>query len=305
MPGPLGESKNFHITYQQSLRHISLRLFEEQIIDHPRFFEILIRLQKIYKGKHEAALKAGHYEFLKHQSMADVIEKLQNNKVRQFTFTIIEGSSNQMIEHAVNHHDGFKGNKVEINPDSFLLPDSWFVEYGSDRDQFIERVQKKGQQVLYDLWNNRSPYNTLKTPYEALILASIVERESAHNDEMKKIAGVFFNRLKKNMRLQSDPTVIYALTNGLYALQKKLTRQHLKTDSPFNTYRYHGLPPFHIANPSLAALQAVMNPLQSDDLYFVADGQGRHFFAKTLKEHNKNVRKYRNIIKNQKNKTKP
>ena len=156
------------------------------------------------------------------------------------------------------------------------------------------------QVTLDKAWLTRDPALPLKNKYELLILASIVEKETGKESERNRIAGVFFNRLKKGMKLQSDPTVIYAITNGQYKLARQLSKRDLLKKSPYNTYVNFSLPPAPISNPGKASIFATINPMDTKDLYFVADGKGGHRFAKTLREHNKNVQKLRNYEKQRK-----
>ncbi|MBI2978954.1 MAG: endolytic transglycosylase MltG, partial [Rhodospirillales bacterium] len=161
----------------------------------------------------------------------------------------------------------------------------------------LRRMQDAMRALVDNLWRNRSPELPLMTPRQAVILASIVEKETAKPAERPRIAAVFLNRLKRNMRLQSDPTVVYGLTQGAGPLGRALTRADLKQPSPYNTYLIDGLPPTPISNPGSASLEAVMRPAATEDLYFVADGSGGHVFAATLEEHNKNVAKWRQFNK--------
>ncbi|MDF1750862.1 MAG: endolytic transglycosylase MltG, partial [Alphaproteobacteria bacterium] len=176
-----------------------------------------------------------------------------------------------------------------------LFPETYQYRRGDSRQSIVERLQSQMNQALQELWEARAenlPYNT---PDEAVVLASIVEKETGLAEERAHIAGVFINRLRKGMRLQSDPTIVYALTQGAGPLGRLLTRQDWKLDSPYNTYQVTGLPPGPIANPGRDALVAALQPMQTKDLFFVADGTGGHAFAETLNEHNKNVAKWRRI----------
>jgi len=155
--------------------------------------------------------------------------------------------------------------------------------------------------TLSELWPGRAPGLPIATPEEAVVLASIVEKETGVAGERPLVASVFVNRLKKGMRLQSDPTVVYGLTGGRGPLGRALIRKDLQTPSPYNTYLIDGLPPGPIANPGRAAIEAVLNPATTAYLYFVADGSGGHAFAKTLAEHNRNVAKWRKIKKQKSN----
>ena len=161
----------------------------------------------------------------------------------------------------------------------------------------MEKMKNEQNKILDFAWNKRAPDLPLKSAYELLILASIVEKEAGNEEDKRKVASVFINRLKKKMRLQSDPTVVFSLTGGKNTLNRDLTKADLKIKSPFNTYKIDGLPPSPICNPSKSSIYAVSNPIETDFLYFVADGKGGHNFSNNLKLHNSFVKEYRRLKK--------
>ncbi|MBE8191654.1 MAG: endolytic transglycosylase MltG, partial [Alphaproteobacteria bacterium] len=184
----------------------------------------------------------------------------------------------------------------DIPAEGSLLPETYYITRGTLRGQLVERMQKAQAQTLATLWAGRQKGLPIKSPYEALILASIIEKETGQVRERAHIAAVFHNRLRRNMRLQSDPTIIYGLTAGRgleIGLGRPILRREIEKHTPYNTYRIDGLPPTPIANVGRAALLATLHPSSSRALYFVADGAGGHRFAQTLAEHNANVRAYR------------
>jgi UPF0755 protein len=174
-----------------------------------------------------------------------------------------------------------------------LLPQTYGFERGTSRASVVARARAAMEKVLAEAWAARAADLPLASPREALVLASIVERETARPEERARIAAVFLNRLKQGMRLQSDPTVVYAASDGAGVLDHALTRAELERDSPYNTYKAGGLPPGPISAPGGASIRAVTQPARSDELYFVADGAGGHVFSRTLEEHNRNVARWR------------
>lgn len=178
-----------------------------------------------------------------------------------------------------------------------LLPETYDIRWGDTKAEVITRMQKAMKDTLVKAWESRVDNLPFSTPQEALILASVIEKETAVPEERRRIAGVFFNRLRRNMRLQTDPTVIYALTKGKYVLERPLSKKDLAIDSPYNTYTHAGLPPAPIANPGRDAIFAAVSPMMTGELYFVADGSGGHAFSNTLDEHVRNVREWRKIQK--------
>jgi UPF0755 protein len=183
---------------------------------------------------------------------------------------------------------------LEVPEEGVLLPETYRADRGDTRQSVVDRMRSDQQALLDRLWAARQPGLPLSSPREAVILASIVEKETGQTDERKRVAGVFINRLRMGMRLQSDPTVIYAISRG-EPLGRGLRASELLSRSPWNTYAYSGLPPTPIANPGKASLEAVLDPIQTQDLYFVADGTGGHVFARTLAEHNANVARWREV----------
>jgi UPF0755 protein len=238
--------------------------------------------------------KAGEYLFAAAISPRAVGELLASGRTVQRRITFAEGLMSAQILEILRAAEGFDGALDAIPAEGSLLPETYFYSWGEPRMRTIERAQRAMRDTLGELWEKRAPNLPLATPAEAVVLASIVERETAHADERGRVAAVFVNRLRRKMRLQADPTVAYGLAPGV-PLGRPLSRADLETRHAWNTYTNDGLPPTPIANPGRAALAAVLNPPADDALYFVADGEGRHAFARTLPEHNRNVARLREI----------
>ncbi len=268
------------------------RLKEAGVIDKPWLFRLAARFWGL-----DRHLKAGEYVFTGTVSVYDVIHKIGRGEVSYRRLTLAEGlTSKQMLE-AIADEPLLDG-QITISPaEGSLLPETYNFMRGDSRDSVIAQAQKAMSEALESAWNNRQDDLPLKNKQELLILASIIEKETAVGSERRLVASVFVNRLRKGMKLQTDPTVIYALTNGQKDLERPLLRKDLAIDSPFNTYKYYGLPPAPICNPGKASLEAAANPETSDYLYFVANGNGGHNFAASLKEHNNNVRNWKKIRK--------
>ena len=240
-------------------------------------------------------LKAGEYAIRSGESMADIIADVKAGRVVHHFITIPEGWTSQMAADAVNAAPWLVG-RAEAPAEGVILPDTYEVRRGDDRQKVIARMAAARDTLLATLWARRAPGVPFSAPEEAVILASIVEKETAIPAERPRIAAVFENRLKAGMRLESDPTVIYGVSRGA-PLGRPLTIGDLATSSPYNTYQVTGLPPTPIANPGRASLQAVLDPPQTSELYFVANGTGGHAFASTYDEHQRNVAKWRELEK--------
>jgi UPF0755 protein len=270
---------------------MAAQLQSASVIDDPLAFRLDAKLQARLEG-----LKAGEYQFQPHMNIAEVIALMQSGKIYQHKITIPEGLMSVEIIDLLKKEPALTGDIPLLPAEGSLLPETYKFTYGDKRQAIIERMKKSMQDEMAAIWTKRAADYPL-SEQEAVVLASIVEKETALPNERRRIAGVFLNRLKKGIPLQSDPTVIYALTLGQNVLGRTLTYDDLKKPSPYNTYIASGLPPAPIANPGKATLAAVLNPEKNDYIYFVADGSGGHAFSKTLQEHNRNVAKWRLLEK--------
>jgi len=213
----------------------------------------------------------------------------------RFRVTVAEGTTVWQVVEALRRAEFLSGEIAELPPEGSLSPDSYEVRPGADRAVLLAEMQARQAAILEELWQTRAEGLPLASPEEAMILASIVEKETAVADERRQVAGVFVNRLRAPMRLQTDPTVIYGITLGQGTLGRGLRQSELRAATPFNTYVIDGLPPSPIANPGRASIEAALNPDDTPYIFFVADGTGGHAFAVTLADHNRNVARWREI----------
>ena len=275
----------------ESLKDIALDLENNKLVSKAFYFILYSKIKKIYPK-----VKAGEYLIEGDVSIKDIADILTGGKVYLRKITFPEGRT--AVE-AINTllDNEFLEDDVEPFEDGEILPETYTFSRGDSRQSIVNKAKKDLQNVLEQAWNERDADLPLKNKQELLILASIVEKETGVVEERPQVASVFVNRLKKGMLLQTDPTVIYAITRGKTELGRALTRKDLEIDSPYNTYKYAGLPPSPICNPGKAAIMAVAHPDKTPYLYFVASGTGGHNFARTLNEHNANVKKWRSLSK--------
>ena len=288
-PGPLEEEVAVEVPRGASLRDVARLLEMHGVISN----EMLFRLGARYSGGAQS-LKFGEYAFAAGASMEEVLEKLVKGDVIMRFVTVPEGKTSWEVVEILRANPLLTG-EIDLPEEGSLFPNTYDIQRNQPRREVVERMQAAMEEKLAAAWEERQEGLPVKTPEEALILASIVEKETGVPEERPRVAAVFVNRLRKGMRLQSDPTVVYGVTEGQGPLGRGLRRSELDRETPYNTYAIDGLPPTPIANPGLDAIEAVLNPAETDDLYFVADGTGGHAFAKTLEEHNANVRRWRKI----------
>ena len=288
-PGPLTQDVILIVEPGSGLNRIADQLERGGVIRSAIEFRIHARL-----AGYASQLKAGEYRFALRASAGDVLAKLVANDVVIRFLTIPEGLTTAQIIDLLKAADGLVGDTPRDITQGTLLPETYGYSRGETRAALIRRMASSTDRTLQDLWLDRADDLPLHTPEDAVILASIVEKETAVASERGRVAAVFINRLKRGMRLQSDPTVAFGI-DPTGPLSRPLRRSDLESETPYNTYRINGLPPGAICHPGRDSLIAVLNPAPTQDLYFVADGSGGHAFAETLSEHNRNVAQWRRI----------
>lgn len=289
-PGPLAERKLVVIPKGSGLNRIAAVLAEAGVIDSPAVFVWGARL-----GGGGRAIKAGEYAFEGRPSPRDVLMQMVEGRIVLRRITVPEGLTSQEVAGLIGSAAALEGDVGAPPLEGTVLPETYTYQYGDTRASILSQMTRAMRETVHRLWAERAADLPFDRPEEAVILASIVEKETAIPAERARIAAVFVNRLRRGMRLQSDPTVVYGLTEGAGPLGRGLTRADLETDHPYNTYRIAGLPPGPICNPGRDSLVAVLDPARTEELYFVADGTGGHVFARTLEEHNRNVARWRRI----------
>lgn len=304
-PGPAATAVRLKVSPGESTRAVLARLGGLGALAHPREVELYLRLHR-----RNPRIEIGTYEVAAHASPADVIRMFEQGRVVLDQLTVVEGARFADFRRALDArpdiaHTLRGKSDAEVmralghpgeSPEGRFFPDTYRFAPGTTDLTILAMAYERMSAVLAKVWQERSSGLPFDTPYQALTLASIVEKETGVADERGLIAGVFINRLRRGMRLQSDPTVIYGLGNQY---DGTIHTRDLTTDTPYNSYTRSGLPPTPISLPGLEALLAAVHPDQTDDLYFVATGQGGHHFSKTLAEHDAELRVYLERLREQ------
>lgn len=292
------EERVYSLDKGSSLRSVADELTRQGVLEEPYRF---IALGRIENWAHR--LRAGEYLIPAGLKPRELLELLASGKVVQYQFTILEGWSFRDLRAGMMSHPRLEQtltarsdqeimallDSPALHPEGRFFPDTYFFEAGTTDLQLLRRAKGVMARQLSQLWPDRQAGLPLKSPDEALILASIIEKETGAAHERATISAVFINRLRKGMKLQTDPTVIYGLGDKF---DGNLRRRDLRTDTPYNTYVRFGLPPTPIAMPGLAAIEAALHPVESEKLFFVAKGDGTHYFSETYAEHRRAVRRY-------------
>ncbi|HZA02364.1 MAG TPA: endolytic transglycosylase MltG [Hyphomicrobiaceae bacterium] len=298
-PGPLREAKTIVVRKGEGAHEIARKLEAEGVISSQHVFiaHYVARHLASWSGGKPLQLKAGEYELQPGMSMRLIAETLGDGKSLLYRVTIPEGLTSHEIVERLKADPNLIGEVVSVPAEGSMLPDTYRFSRGMTRQGLIELMQEESGKFLQKVWADRQTDLPFSTPEQALVLASIVEKETGRHDERGRVAAVFINRLRQGMRLQSDPTILYGLSSGQAAWGRPIYRNEIQQKTTHNTYQIDGLPPTPICNPGRAAIGAAVNPAQTADLYFVADGTGGHVFSQTLKEHNAAVVNWRKVEK--------
>lgn len=288
--GPAGPEETVLLPRGSGLVAIAAQLEREGLINDAQIFRLMVTIDG-----GDRSLRAGEFAIPQAASMADVYDILRFGDTIQHPITAAEGLTSAMIVRVLNEAEMLSGEIAETPVEGTLLPETFLVDRGTPRQDLLDRMAAAQTDLLDELWAGRAEDLPFYTREEAMILASVIEKETSVAEERPLVASVFVNRLRRGMRLQSDPTIIYGITGG-EPLGRGIRRSELdNADNRYNTYQVDGLPPTPIANPGEASIRAVLNPPDTDYLFFVADGTGGHAFSETYAEHNRNVARWRRI----------
>lgn len=296
-PGPLQQETVITVRKGLSLSDIARWLKHNKIIEESNMFVAGVMFHRA-----NSKLRAGEYRFKAGITMHEIMRQMIEGRSILHKFTAPEGLTSQQIIERIKSDPILIGEIENQYAEGELLPETYVYQRGLTREKLLEKMRRAQKKLLDDLWPKRDKSLPIKSRQEALVLASIVEKETGIAAERKRVAAVFINRLRRSMRLQSDPTIIYGIVGGKGSLGRPIRQSEIRQKTPYNTYEIDGLPPTPIANPGRAAIAAVLNPASTNELYFVADGTGGHVFAETLAQHNSNVQKWRRFQKQQKTK---
>jgi UPF0755 protein len=288
-PGPSQSYQVLMIKPGEHVGAIAQQLQDQGVVNSALLYQVGVRL----RGE-QGALKAGEYGFAAHASMQDVTDILVTGKSIEHKITAAEGLTSQMIYDIVKNDPVLVGDAGPVPAEGTLLPETYLFTRGMTRSAMLAKMHDAQVRFINTHWAARAPNIAVISPEEAVTLASVVEKETALAEERRHIASVFENRLRRGIKMQSDPTIIYGITRG-YPLGHGIRMSELNGATPYNTYVIAGLPPTPICNPGKDAIAAVLDPEQTNDLYFVATGQGGHVFTSSLVEHEKNVAKLRQL----------
>ncbi|HTV67690.1 MAG TPA: endolytic transglycosylase MltG [Rhizobiaceae bacterium] len=294
--GPSETASTFLLKPNTGFLDIAQQLERQGLISDARIFQVGVRMYG-----HDGDMKAGEYEIKPRASMHEIMEILRSGKSVMYSLTIPEGLTVEQAFQRIATHEALTGNMpATLPPEGSLIAETQRFTRGATRQQIVDKLLADQKKLVEAVWERRLNDLPLSSVDEFVTLASIVEKETGKGDERSRVAAVFINRLKKGMRLQSDPTIIYGIFGGKgKPSDRPIYQSDIQKLTPYNTYVIDGLPPTPIAVPGRASLEAVANPSRTNDLYFVADGTGGHVFAETLDEHNENVARYRAFEKKQ------
>ncbi|HRE45855.1 MAG TPA: endolytic transglycosylase MltG [Terricaulis sp.] len=300
-PGPLASNRAFMVERGATGAAIADTMEREGVITDALLFRIANRIYA------QGPIQAGEYSIPAGASVRQVVEMMTSGQALMHAITFPEGITISAVMRIIEESDVLTGDLPETPPEGSILPDTYHVQRGMSRAALLQIMRDAHDRAVAEIWENRAPNLPISTPAELVNLASLVERETGIGEERAMVAGVFVNRLRRPMRLETDPTIIYGvclrfpdrcndgrLVNA-QGQRRTIRQSEIELDTGYNTYRIDGLPPTPIANPGRAALEATANPATTEAIFFVADGSGGHIFANTLAEHQANVRRWREI----------